>query len=161
MCDRSLTESAGVLLVNQPDLHRPLLATRTLLEEATNDELMYELHQRGFQLILKKPTATIKSESSSLSAVGGEEELQVQDLYLSRLQSKIHQPHFFWAKATIWSRRLFSIAMTALILWRSVPVVKNLLSPNQVMNTSYDPFRITNAYGKHCSTTTITAILAY
>ena len=147
-----------MLLVNQPDLHRPLLATRTLLEEATNDELMYELRQRGFQLILKKPAAAIKSESNSIE-VSVREDIQVQDPYLSRLQSKAVQPHFSWAKATIWSRRMFSIAMTALIVWRSVPVVKNLLSPNQVMNTSYDPFRITNSYGKRASSTTISATI--
>ena len=155
-----LTESAGVLLVHQPDLHRPLLATRTLLEEATNDELMYELHQRGFQLILKNTVATIKTESSSIRGSGGEE-LHVQDSYVSRLQSKTTEAHFSWAKATIWSRRTFSIAMTALIVWRSVPVVKNLLSPNQVMNTSYDPFRITNAYGKHCYDYSMTYLLKY
>ena len=108
--------------------------------------------------MLKKPTATIKAESRSIRASEGEE-LQVQDPYLSRLQSKMAEAHFSWAKATIWSRRIFSIAMTALIVWRSVPVVKNLLSPNQVMNTSYDPFRITNAYGKRASSTTISATI--
>ncbi|XP_066520517.1 lipase maturation factor 1 [Hoplias malabaricus] len=44
-------------------------------------------------------------------------------------------------------RRAVNIALGLLITYLSVPVVINLLSPRQVMNTSYDPLRIVNTYG--------------
>ena len=39
------------------------------------------------------------------------------------------------------------VAAALLIGWLSVDVVRNLLSSRQVMNTSFDPFRIVNSYG--------------
>uniref|UniRef100_A0A3B1IWV8 Lipase maturation factor n=1 Tax=Astyanax mexicanus TaxID=7994 RepID=A0A3B1IWV8_ASTMX len=43
--------------------------------------------------------------------------------------------------------RVVNVALGVLIAYLSVPVVINLLSPRQVMNTSFDPLRIVNTYG--------------
>lgn len=44
-------------------------------------------------------------------------------------------------------RRVVNISLAVLIGYLSVPVVMNLLSSKQVMNTSFDPLRIVNTYG--------------
>lgn len=44
-------------------------------------------------------------------------------------------------------RRVVNISLGILIGYLSVPVVMNLLSSRQVMNTSFDPLRIVNTYG--------------
>ncbi|KAF3818810.1 hypothetical protein GH733_012227 [Mirounga leonina] len=44
-------------------------------------------------------------------------------------------------------RRAVHVALGILVAWLSVPVVINLLSPTQVMNTSFNPLRIVNTYG--------------
>ena len=44
-------------------------------------------------------------------------------------------------------RKVYEIMMAILIAYLSIPVVKNLLSSNQAMNTSFDSFRIVNTYG--------------
>ncbi|XP_067100366.1 lipase maturation factor 1 [Osmerus mordax] len=50
-------------------------------------------------------------------------------------------------------RRVVNIALGVLIGYLSVPVVLNLLSSKQVMNTSFDPLRIVNTYGAFGSIT--------
>ncbi len=44
-------------------------------------------------------------------------------------------------------RRVMNICLGILIGFLSVPVVMNLVSSRQVMNTSFDPLRIVNTYG--------------
>lgn len=44
-------------------------------------------------------------------------------------------------------RRVVNISLGILISYLSTPVVLNLLSSRQVMNTSFDPLRIVNTYG--------------
>lgn len=44
-------------------------------------------------------------------------------------------------------RRVVNISLGILIGYLSVPVVMNLLSSKQMMNTSFDPLRIVNTYG--------------
>ncbi|KAL0180225.1 hypothetical protein M9458_025667, partial [Cirrhinus mrigala] len=44
-------------------------------------------------------------------------------------------------------RRVLNVSLGILIAYLSVPVVLNLLSSRQVMNTSFDPLRIVNTYG--------------
>ncbi len=44
-------------------------------------------------------------------------------------------------------RRILSAALCALLAYLSAPIVANLLSSRQIMNTSYDPLRIVNTYG--------------
>lgn len=44
-------------------------------------------------------------------------------------------------------RRVVNISLGILIGYLSTPVVLNLLSSRQVMNTSFDPLRIVNTYG--------------
>jgi hypothetical protein len=44
-------------------------------------------------------------------------------------------------------RRLVNLSLGVLVAWLSVPVVLNLLSSKQVMNTSFSPLRIVNTYG--------------
>uniref|UniRef100_A0A672IM32 Lipase maturation factor n=1 Tax=Salarias fasciatus TaxID=181472 RepID=A0A672IM32_SALFA len=50
-------------------------------------------------------------------------------------------------------RRVVNISLGVLIGCLSVPVVMNLLSSRQVMNTSFDPLRIVNTYGAFGSIT--------
>ncbi|XP_062611448.1 lipase maturation factor 1-like [Saccostrea cucullata] len=50
-------------------------------------------------------------------------------------------------------RRVFNISLGCLIAYLSIPVVQNLLSPRQAMNTSFDPLRIVNTYGAFGSVT--------
>ena len=44
-------------------------------------------------------------------------------------------------------RQAVHVALGILVAWLSVPVVLNLLSPAQVMNTSFNSLRIVNTYG--------------
>ncbi|XP_076844064.1 lipase maturation factor 1 [Brachyhypopomus gauderio] len=50
-------------------------------------------------------------------------------------------------------RRAVNIALGVLIAYLSIPVVINLVSSRQVMNTSFDPLRIVNTYGAFGSVT--------
>ncbi|XP_004628182.1 lipase maturation factor 1 isoform X1 [Octodon degus] len=50
-------------------------------------------------------------------------------------------------------RRVANISLGILLAWLSVPVVINLLSSRQVMNTSFNPLRIVNTYGAFGSIT--------
>lgn len=45
------------------------------------------------------------------------------------------------------TRHVVNISLGILIGCLSLPVVMNLLSSKQVMNTSFDPLRIVNTYG--------------
>lgn len=44
-------------------------------------------------------------------------------------------------------RQLVSLSVAVLIGYLSIPVVQNLMSSRQAMNTSFDPLRIVNTYG--------------
>lgn len=44
-------------------------------------------------------------------------------------------------------RRVANLMLGILLAWLSVPVVINLLSSKQIMNTSFSPLRIVNTYG--------------
>ncbi|XP_036890443.1 lipase maturation factor 1 isoform X3 [Sturnira hondurensis] len=50
-------------------------------------------------------------------------------------------------------RRTANLALGILVAWLSIPVVLNLLSPKQVMNSSFNPLRIVNTYGAFGSIT--------
>ncbi|XP_069140641.1 lipase maturation factor 1-like [Argopecten irradians] len=50
-------------------------------------------------------------------------------------------------------RKLFNLSVGALIAYLSIPVVQNLVSPTQAMNTSFEPLRIVNTYGAFGSVT--------
>ncbi|XP_053197743.1 lipase maturation factor 1 isoform X1 [Scomber japonicus] len=50
-------------------------------------------------------------------------------------------------------RRVVNMSLGVLIGYLSIPVVMNLLSSTQVMNTSFDPLRIVNTYGAFGSIT--------
>ncbi|XP_055892157.1 lipase maturation factor 1-like [Biomphalaria glabrata] len=50
-------------------------------------------------------------------------------------------------------RRIFNISFGVLIAYLSIPVVMNLLSSQQAMNTSFDPLRLVNTYGAFGSIT--------
>jgi hypothetical protein len=50
--------------------------------------------------------------------------------------------------------------LTAALVWRSVPPVRNLLSPRQRMNVSHDPLRLVNSYGAFGSVTRLRVELA-
>lgn len=44
-------------------------------------------------------------------------------------------------------RKVVNISLGLLIAYLSIPVVINLISSRQVMNTSFNPLRIVNTYG--------------
>lgn len=44
-------------------------------------------------------------------------------------------------------RRVFELMLGVVLAYLSIPVVQNLLSSRQAMNTSFDSFRILNTYG--------------
>ena len=44
-------------------------------------------------------------------------------------------------------RQLFNLCVGGLIAYLSVPIVQNLMSSRQIMNTSFDSFRLVNTYG--------------
>jgi hypothetical protein len=44
-------------------------------------------------------------------------------------------------------RRVFNVSLGILLAYLSIPIVQNLLSSRQVMNTSFDPLRLVNTYG--------------
>ncbi|XP_052269686.1 lipase maturation factor 1-like isoform X2 [Dreissena polymorpha] len=50
-------------------------------------------------------------------------------------------------------RRVFNISLGLLIAYLSVPVIQNLMSSRQQMNTSFDSFRLVNTYGAFGSVT--------
>ncbi len=50
-------------------------------------------------------------------------------------------------------RKAFNLAIACLIAVLSYPIVVNLVSPNQIMNTSFEPFRVVNTYGAFGSVT--------
>ncbi|KAJ1449071.1 lipase maturation factor-domain-containing protein [Pelagophyceae sp. CCMP2097] len=45
------------------------------------------------------------------------------------------------------SRYAVDVCLVAVVAWLSAPVVANLASSKQVMNASFDPFRLVNSYG--------------
>ncbi|XP_007453659.1 PREDICTED: lipase maturation factor 1 isoform X2 [Lipotes vexillifer] len=51
------------------------------------------------------------------------------------------------------ARHTVNLALGVLVAWLSIPVVLNLLSPRQVMNSSFNPLRIVNTYGAFGSIT--------
>ena len=59
----------------------------------------------------------------------------------------------------MWIRRVMNIALGVLIGCLSVPVVMNLFSSRQVMNTSFDPLRIVNTYGAFGRYSTVRALM--
>ncbi|XP_066239103.1 lipase maturation factor 1 isoform X2 [Saccopteryx leptura] len=50
-------------------------------------------------------------------------------------------------------RQAVHLALGILVAWLSLPVVLNLLSPKQLMNSSFNPLRIVNTYGAFGSIT--------
>ncbi|KFG49354.1 putative rhoptry protein [Toxoplasma gondii p89] len=44
-------------------------------------------------------------------------------------------------------RVMTEVGLLIVLVWRSIPVVENLLSPHQIMNDTYDSFRLVNSYG--------------
>ena len=58
-----------------------------------------------------------------------------------------------WVRWNATCRMVVSVGLAALIVSRSVPVVANMLSSRQVMNTSFDPFSLVNTYGAFGSIT--------
>nr|XP_022337008.1 lipase maturation factor 1-like [Crassostrea virginica] len=64
-----------------------------------------------------------------------------------------HSPEGQPVKVGHYIRRVFNISLGCLIAYLSIPVVQNLLSPRQAMNTSFDPLRIVNTYGAFGSVT--------
>ena len=62
----------------------------------------------------------------------------------------VHVPHLI--TLPVWWQVLV-IAVTILVLVMSYRPVRNLVSPHQVMNTSFDPFHLVNTYGAFGSVT--------
>ncbi len=45
------------------------------------------------------------------------------------------------------SRTMVSLIIGGILAYLSYPIVQNLMSSRQIMNTSFEPFRIVNTYG--------------
>jgi len=52
-------------------------------------------------------------------------------------------------------RKVLHLAVLGLIVYHSIPIVKNLMASRQIMNTSFDPWRIVNTYGAFGSITKV------
>ena len=65
---------------------------------------------------------------------------------------QIHVPHL--APLPLWWQSLV-VAVTILVVVLSYRPVRNLISPYQVMNTSFDPFHLVNTYGAFGSVTKV------
>lgn len=50
-------------------------------------------------------------------------------------------------------RKVYDVGLFALLAFLSYPVVKNLFNSRQIMNTSFDSFRLVNTYGAFGSVT--------
>ncbi|XDV45196.1 hypothetical protein PO909_013333 [Leuciscus waleckii] len=66
---------------------------------------------------------------------------------LLKIQSEETAGHGPPATKGVLIRRVLNVSLGLLIACLSVPVVMNLLSSRQLMNTSFDPLRIVNTYG--------------
>ena len=64
----------------------------------------------------------------------------------------IHVPHL--QPLSLWWQVLI-VAVTILVVVLSYRPVRNLISPHQVMNTSFDPFHLVNTYGAFGSVTKV------
>ncbi|XP_076461543.1 lipase maturation factor 1-like [Babylonia areolata] len=72
----------------------------------------------------------------------------VVDLQQTKTTGAVPRPHL-----GSYIRRVFNITLAMLIAYLSLPVVSNLLSSRQAMNTSFDPLRLVNTYGAFGSIT--------
>ena len=72
---------------------------------------------------------------------------------VSRLQAETEEiserPSKFYRRV----RQVFHCVLATLIAYLSLPTVVNLMSAEQVMNTSFEPLRIVNTYGAFGSVT--------
>jgi len=59
-----------------------------------------------------------------------------------------------WTTTLSTQRKVISWSLWTLIMYLSIPVIKNLLSKRQVMNGSFDRFRLVNTYGAFGSVST-------
>lgn len=60
-----------------------------------------------------------------------------------------------WSKVSVWSRRMAGALLLAVLALGSYPVLTNLLSDKQAMNTSFGAFRLVNSYGAFGSVTKV------
>ena len=61
--------------------------------------------------------------------------------------SLVKNSRYFFFVAGYYVRQASSIGLAGLLVYLSIPVVQNLLSSRQMMNTSFDSLRIVNTYG--------------
>jgi len=123
---QQLLFSPGLFTVVEEDLHQPLPAHRQLLEGASENALMFALMGH---LFVKATPAEIPPPPTVSSS----------DHPLRALFSRV--------KVLLRLRQLFYFAVAVWLAFKSVPVVKNLLSPHQVMNQTHDAFALVNSYG--------------
>lgn len=60
-----------------------------------------------------------------------------------------------WVCITISVRRVTGLIMIIFIGYLSIPVINNILSPNQRMNINFNSFRLVNSYGAFGSVTKV------
>ncbi|XP_025095133.1 lipase maturation factor 1-like isoform X2 [Pomacea canaliculata] len=75
---------------------------------------------------------------------------QVAELQKSNMNNSTSAPSI---DIGMYIRRVFNIGVGLLVAYLSIPVVQNLLSSRQAMNTSFDPLRLVNTYGAFGSVT--------
>ncbi|XP_035876997.1 lipase maturation factor 1 isoform X4 [Phyllostomus discolor] len=76
--------------------------------------------------------------------------LQDQVLKMQKEEAREARPTPMFGRMV---RQAANLALGILVAWLSIPVVLNLLSPKQVMNSSFNPLRIVNTYGAFGSIT--------
>lgn len=58
-------------------------------------------------------------------------------------ECSLHLAHFLG----YYIRMVSDVFLAILLAYLSIPVIQNLLSSKQAMNTSFDPLRLVNTYG--------------
>ncbi|XP_042096455.1 lipase maturation factor 1 isoform X3 [Ovis aries] len=78
---------------------------------------------------------------------------RLKDQVLKIQEEEARGPGALRTRAGRVARGMVNLALGVLVAWLSIPVVLNLLSPRQVMNSSFNPLRIVNTYGAFGSIT--------
>lgn len=85
--------------------------------------------------------------------------LTVQKIDNDDKEQKSKQQHFnkgrFLTLVIMYFRRFLTFSFSCLVIYKSYPVIQNIISPNQRMNVSFDSFRLVNSYGAFGSVTKI------
>ncbi len=94
-----------------------------------------------------------RRNTSSIEVVAKETKKNSFSLWMEGFIDQYGYYTFSWSSVTIIFHRLLSFGIAIWLAVLSYPVLVNIISPEQVMNRSFDPFRIVNTYGAFGSIT--------